>query len=419
MRRVILFLIVFSLFLSAGTFLSATSFETIFSSQSTLPESKENLRTADTTANQQRIASDPALTRGMVRKGTVSASSLNVRLEPWGRIIGSLKEDERVTITGKKGDWYRILWNGKKGYIHSDYVDLVSESGNSSPASGQDAGFNDPFTMAVVSDLHCSDENLKMCLTAFQSINAMKNVRLTAILGDICERIGSPKEYKKAEKLLSFLTMPFLAVLGNHDFRSADELSEDDKKVKASKSLKLLKQKRFMNKYKQKKLRFAKKKGGHLLVFLPVDSVESKSIVALSDKTLDYLKDKLADNPSVPTIIFCHAPLKGSCIKKGRLKPIHAYAQPAKKIKDILKNNPQVFLWVAGHRHIKPGSVDYKAPHNLVDGVTVIHVPNVTDSEAWVLTLELDPEKALVRTWDANGDKYLLEHDRIFKHPKK
>lgn len=60
--------------------------------------------------------------------GTVIVgTSLNVRTSPWGPIIGSLHDNDKVKIVGKDGDWYKISHNGKTAYIHSNYVETAEK----------------------------------------------------------------------------------------------------------------------------------------------------------------------------------------------------------------------------------------------------------------------------------------------------
>ena len=65
-----------------------------------------------------------------VKQGIVKVNtSLNVRDDVNGNIIGSVFNNERVTILGSKNGWYHIEYNtshGKKqGYVSSKYVEIV------------------------------------------------------------------------------------------------------------------------------------------------------------------------------------------------------------------------------------------------------------------------------------------------------
>ncbi|MEW6708992.1 MAG: SH3 domain-containing protein [Candidatus Riflebacteria bacterium] len=65
------------------------------------------------------------------------SSSLNVRTGPWGTIVDSLYNNNKVRIIGKEGNWYKIQHNGQVRYIHSWYV---STSPGGSTSSGGSSG---------------------------------------------------------------------------------------------------------------------------------------------------------------------------------------------------------------------------------------------------------------------------------------
>lgn len=54
--------------------------------------------------------------------GYVTASALNVRQSPWGKIETTIPNGIAVKVTGKEGDWYKIDYNGKTRYVHASYI---------------------------------------------------------------------------------------------------------------------------------------------------------------------------------------------------------------------------------------------------------------------------------------------------------
>jgi len=67
-------------------------------------------------------------------EGTVRVdSSLNIRTSPWGSIIGSLHDNDKVSIIGKSGDWYKISYNGQTAYVHSNYVSTATKPAGTTP----------------------------------------------------------------------------------------------------------------------------------------------------------------------------------------------------------------------------------------------------------------------------------------------
>lgn len=53
----------------------------------------------------------------------VDGSKLNVRSGPWGKIIGRFSDGAKVHIVGQSGDWYKISYQGRTGFVHKNYVD--------------------------------------------------------------------------------------------------------------------------------------------------------------------------------------------------------------------------------------------------------------------------------------------------------
>lgn len=75
--------------------------------------------------------------------GTVSVNNgytLNVRTGPWGKIIGHLKDGAKVSIKGKKGDWYKIEFDGKIAFVHSDYMKKNKDKAETASAGGNSSG---------------------------------------------------------------------------------------------------------------------------------------------------------------------------------------------------------------------------------------------------------------------------------------
>jgi len=277
-------------------------------------------------------------------------------------------------------------------------------------------GSDKPARVAVLSDLHVRGDNQKMMDEAVKAVNQLPDVDAVAITGDLCKKIGSPAEYFDMIKAVSRFKMPIYATPGNHDILYRDHFGAEGKKLRTSPAERKAKLERFRKALKLKKLRFTRKMGGHLLVFLPNDDPKGKHLVTLSTATLNFLKETLKKNPDVPTIVFCHAPLAGSYVKPRKLGFYNSNAQPHAKISAILKNNPQVFLWVSGHLHISPSSPEYHNKANKVGKVTVIHTPAITPNSSWMRVLDLSPARARVRTFNAKTGKYVKKFERVFKH---
>ena len=65
---------------------------------------------------------------------------LNVRLKPWGTILGVLPNSARITVTGVSGEWYQIEYKGHTAYAYKTYIALNEKAaeteGGSTAVSG-------------------------------------------------------------------------------------------------------------------------------------------------------------------------------------------------------------------------------------------------------------------------------------------
>ncbi|MBT9830304.1 SH3 domain-containing protein [Clostridium baratii] len=90
------------------------------------------------------LGSAEGATTGTIRLQD-SSSSLNMRSGPStnSNVVGSLAHGTVVNILGTSGQWYKISYNGKVGYVRGDYLTL----GGASAGSGSGTGtikLNDP-----------------------------------------------------------------------------------------------------------------------------------------------------------------------------------------------------------------------------------------------------------------------------------
>ena len=80
-------------------------------------------------ASQTTISTPPAAEQTRTT-GTVNASSLNVRSGPGSSYskLGTLSSGKQVTILDTQNDWHRIDFNGKTGYVSTQYVTVTNAS---------------------------------------------------------------------------------------------------------------------------------------------------------------------------------------------------------------------------------------------------------------------------------------------------
>lgn len=70
------------------------------------------------------------------RVHTPKGGSMNVRSAPWGPIIGSLNNGDKVEVKKKDGDWYVITFNGKQAFVHNSLIEDASKPATPPPVAG-------------------------------------------------------------------------------------------------------------------------------------------------------------------------------------------------------------------------------------------------------------------------------------------
>ena len=76
-------------------------------------------------------------------------TTVNLREQPntSSTVLASLANNTAVSVKGISGGWYKVSVNGKNGYVHPDYLTVVSASQNTAPA--ENGSLIAPATNAV------------------------------------------------------------------------------------------------------------------------------------------------------------------------------------------------------------------------------------------------------------------------------
>lgn len=78
----------------------------------------------------------------LAQTGTVTATALNIRSKAStdSSVVGVAHEGDKVTIKETSGSWYKIVCNGKTGYVAKNYVKITSSGNTSSNSSSNHSG---------------------------------------------------------------------------------------------------------------------------------------------------------------------------------------------------------------------------------------------------------------------------------------
>jgi Icc protein len=291
--------------------------------------------------------------------------------------------------------------------------------------------------LVVLSDVHLPGRILPQKEQALTTINGWPDVDLVVVTGDIVATSGDPAQYAAARRFFDRLTHPAAFVGGNHDYIYPDSYLADPRTgahtKEASPDLRQQKLERFKTTWGLSELFYSRRVAGYLLVFLTPDDLSSTHYAQMTGRQLDWFESELRNRP---TIVFFHAPLADTYASRRitqRKNPDSFNAEPAERIREVLRANPQVFMWVAGHLHIAPSNRDFNSEINRYDGrVGVIHTPDMNGSSlfalddakgtphetVWTNSLYLYPDRVVVKTYDHARGIWLDAVERVVTPPK-
>lgn len=296
------------------------------------------------------------------------------------------------------------------------------------PDLGASGEQKDSTHIVILPDLHLPGRNKAMKQQAIATINSWEDVKMVVGLGDICSDLGTDEEYDYARKFFHQLKKPFFPIAGNHDYIYEDLKTAAGKRIKGIPSVRKAKLEKFKEAFSLPHVRYAKKTGPYLLLFLSTDDLSSGYLAQISEESLAWLENELGQNKGIPAIVFFHAPLKGTLMSENHSAEREDFiAQPETKIRKIIKAHPQVFLWISGHTHIAPTNSRYHHPVNVYEKqVTNIHncdlngqsylseedASTTRHENAWTNSLFLLDNCVIVKTYDHRQGGWMKKPNR-------
>lgn len=259
------------------------------------------------------------------------------------------------------------------------------------------ASENEYHHIVILGDPHLPGNNMEVKKQVIETVNSWKDAEMVVAVGDICEESGSNDEYGAAKEFFAKLKKPFFPIPGNHDFIYS-WFKKGTKSVRGGAGTRDEKLHNFQETFGLADLYYSKTVGNYSLIFLAADSVGH--LAEISQKQLEWLRAELDRKKTQPTIIFFHAPLEGTLRTYNRTANTFDFiAQPSRTIQGLLKDNPQVFLWVSGHTHTSPREESFASAVNVYDNrITNIHNTDMQDRDTiWTNSLFLIPIRSSLR----------------------
>lgn len=135
-----------------GTCLSLLAAETPFTEEALKPEDSANATTGDKSTK---------VDKQFPVTGTIEAGSrLRLRSWPWGVVLGLYEPGTSIQVTGISGEFYQVVVDGKKGYMHKNYVSIPG-----APASGEEPYYpgdtRNGGSLSITEGKNASDEGAK------------------------------------------------------------------------------------------------------------------------------------------------------------------------------------------------------------------------------------------------------------------
>lgn len=282
------------------------------------------------------------------------------------------------------------------------------------------AGDSGYHHVVLLGDPHIPGKEYGRKVAVLERINTWNDVDLVVALGDLCADFGTEEEYTRVKEFFGMLKKPFCPITGNHDYMYDDFKDGSGRYMLAYSGNKEKKLQRFRDTFGLPEVFYSRQLGGYLLLFLSADETGSRNLAQISEKQLQWLKTELGRLKDLPTIIFFHAPLRGTVLKFNRYAETDSFvAQPEERIREILRSNPQVFLWAAGHLHVPPENESFRSDINVYDKqVTTIHTTDMNRQRISTNSFHLHPDKVVVRTYDHHRGTWLDHLDRTIKPPR-
>jgi 3',5'-cyclic-AMP phosphodiesterase len=296
---------------------------------------------------------------------------------------------------------------------------------------GGQAEARDYQHFVVFSDSHLPGRIMEAKENALQHVMEWPDVDAVVVAGDLCYDTGTDAELNEAWRFFSRVNKPLYTITGNHDVMYTDANSPDGKHVRTSPAERTAKIERFVKKFNLPGAYYSKRVGEYLLIFLSVDDPNGKYLAEMSEEEVAWMRQELESNRDRKTVIFFHAPLQGTL--EGANKNIntpHFIAQPQPTIESILRDNPQVRLWVSGHTHTGAINATYNSPVNLYEGrVLNVHTCDMdgrsflsdkTPSSprhdtVWTNSLFFYPDRIVIKTFDHKQNVWMDELTRTVR----
>lgn len=123
--------------------------------------------------------------------------------------------------------------------------------------------------VVIIGDPHLPGGNTNGTENTVKDINAWSDVDMVAVVGDVCEELGTRDEYAYAKQFFGKMQKPAYFIVGNHDYIYADHKSRKGRKIQGSPGSRESKLQLFKKTFRLPSVYYKKQVGNYLLIFYP------------------------------------------------------------------------------------------------------------------------------------------------------
>lgn len=130
---------------------------------------------------------------GLASEGKVTNISTTLRIRSGAGtnydILGFVKNEEKVRIKGKSGNWYQIIYNGIEGYVSGEYISTATSTNNSSNTTNNNTNDTNAKPNSNNNNNNSNDSSVKLNKTG-EVINVSTALKIRQGAGQEYEVLG-------------------------------------------------------------------------------------------------------------------------------------------------------------------------------------------------------------------------------------
>ena len=152
-------------------------------------------------------------TTSLASTGKVTTETVKMRSEPskTSSVLMLLSLNDKVEVDGNSGDWYKVSANGKKGYIHKDYIKVEGEkvSNTNNITASNNTTVSNTVDNTITSD-NLDDKEIEKENVVDNEISTDNNITETETSNEATEKSINEFGEKKVKEDVKVYIVPLI-----------------------------------------------------------------------------------------------------------------------------------------------------------------------------------------------------------------